>query len=72
MYSILRMTELIKLLEEKREQNNVSIYSLCKKAGLTRSYYYRMINGGDITTSTFNKLCEALDCKVEIRKKTKK
>ncbi|MBR2377308.1 MAG: helix-turn-helix transcriptional regulator [Clostridia bacterium] len=52
---------LFKTLKEK----NITTYTLIYKYGISSATINRIKNGGGITTTKLNDLCNILDCKIE-------
>ncbi|MBQ7376880.1 MAG: helix-turn-helix transcriptional regulator [Clostridia bacterium] len=52
-------------LFEKMAQMEVSTYRLCEECGIDSKTVRRLKANDNIETKTLNKLCAALDCKIE-------
>ena len=52
-----------KLIEQKRQQQEMSIREICIKAGITEMTYYKAKDGRDIGHKTFFKLCKIIGIK---------
>ena len=52
-------------LWETMKQKGISTYALREKCGIDSKTVRRLKANENIETKTLNKLCEALDCKIE-------
>ena len=51
-------------LFETMKKKKITSYKLIQKYGLSSKTYYRMKNGGTITSETLDFLCTYLECEV--------
>lgn len=55
-----------KYIEQKRQQLDMSITELSKRAKMERLTYYKFKDGGNITIETLKKICKVLNLKIKI------
>lgn len=47
-------------LETIRKESGITILDICKAAGISRSVYHKLLNGGNITVNTLEKIAGVL------------